>query len=193
MSNKLHFPLSDVCLKMNPPSTKPGRSFFFKANKFGKAYSPWASLGHLFFGLPVSKFISYSAPVNSPLNGKVMSILSDRPDREYMNLFVDLFRYGRLENLDSMNHVLIANEFFQVKLYGFMQNSMDLSVGDEVLEADFLGKIGAQVGLVQPGIWIEVFDSAQRKISFGFKDLIYLKDNKNIEGLPRQASLFQAQ
>ena len=147
----------------NPPS-HPKLAFDFLAVDENKSpYKIGGLLRHLFSFVSVEHTYTWSAPVNSPVAGKVIEVENSAKDRISLCMSFDLCRLlinkPKVEEGFSAfggNYVVIECEDFYVLLCHMKEGSINVKAGDEVVIGKKLGEVGNSGSSIQPHLHVQV-------------------------------------
>lgn len=144
-------PLHGEWIVMNPPGHSAlAHDFIGMREGHRLPYPASAVPRHLLYKMPVSCAYGWGRPVYAPIEGTVLEVGADEPDRDRVNLFSDaldtLVSPPSIEDGDirpaAGNYVIIESPEGIAFLAHLRQGSVAVTEEMDVVPGQFLGKIG---------------------------------------------------
>lgn len=144
-------PLQGEWILMNPPGHSDlAHDFIGMREGHWLPYPASAVPRHLLYKTPVSRAYGWGRPVYAPVEGTVLEVSTDEPDRDRLNLFSDaletLVSPPSIEDGDirpaAGNYVIIESAKGIAFLAHLRQGSVAVTEGEDVVPGQFLGEIG---------------------------------------------------
>jgi hypothetical protein len=158
-------PTQGEWLVLNPPGhSELAQDFIGMKQGHRLPYAVSSVPRHLLYKLPVSRAFGWGRPVFSPIEGEVVEVSNDEPDREHVNLFSDavstLVSPPTIEDGDirpaAGNYVLIDSPKGVVFLAHLKQDSVNITQGMHVTPGQFLGEVGNSGASVFPHLHVQL-------------------------------------
>jgi len=199
-------PVHGIWITPNTPGSKVpshgtsdfGESYaidFVMLNEAKGIKKPYRSsiIKYLTSGVPLSDFYGWGQTVHSPINGKVLAIENNIPERRIVNPFTDLqyMRKATREYISSRkNPENIAGNYVLIGIskgeYAFLahlvKGSIIVKPGESVEIGQAIGKLGHSGNSTMPHLHMQFMDSDDLNIAkgipFKIKEYEVLKDGK---------------
>jgi hypothetical protein len=159
-------PVEGVWRVINSPGHGPFAYDLAAVNlKTGSTLSR-SRLAHIFGQISVKDSYSWGKPVKSPVAGVVIAVSAHEPDRESLNLVLDLARmFSSRADLTpedirpfAGNYIIIGAEDFYVFIAHLKSTSIRVQAGDEVSSGQILGEVGNSGFTLEPHLHIQLAD-----------------------------------
>jgi murein DD-endopeptidase MepM/ murein hydrolase activator NlpD len=123
-------------------------------------------LAHIFGQAAAKDSYSWGKPVKSPVAGTVADVSDEAPDRDSLNLILDLARMLTARPdpaADGIrpfagNYVILDAEDFYVFVAHMRSGSVRVAAGDRVKVGQVLGEVGNSGFTLEPYLHIQLFD-----------------------------------
>ena len=199
-------PVRGIWITPNTPGTKVpshgtsdfGESYaidFVMLNDAKKIKKPYRTsiFKYIIKGIPLYDFYGWGQTVYSPINGKVVAIENNIPERQPVNPFKDLqyMRRATREYLSSRknpgkiagNYVLLeVNNGKYALLAHLVKDSVVVKLGEKIKIGQAIGRLGHSGNSTMPHLHMQFMDSDDfniaKGIPFKIKEYEVMKDGK---------------
>jgi biotin carboxyl carrier protein len=169
----LSAPVKGVWRVINSPGHEAFAYDLAAINPDTKSTLSTSRLAHIFRQTSVKDFYSWGEPVRTPVAGTVMHVSDDVPDRESLNLVLDLVRMlASRPDLSpddirpfAGNYIIIDAESFYVFVAHLKSGSIPVEAGDRVRKGQVLGEVGNSGFTLEPHLHIQLVDQVDNLLA----------------------------
>lgn len=162
----LSAPVEGVWRVINSPGHEPFAYDLAAVKPDTEATVSKSRLARIFGQLSAKDFYSWQKSVKSPVSGTVMEVSDEVPDREALDLILDLGRmFSVRPNLTADdirpfagNYIIIETKGFYVFVAHLRSKSVLVPAGDRVTAGQILGEVGNSSFTLEPHLHIQIVD-----------------------------------
>ena len=162
----LSAPVEGVWRVINSPGHEPFAYDLAAVNPDTETTVSKSRFAHIFGQLSPKDFYSWQKSVKSPISGTVMEVSDEVPDREALNLILDLGRMFTSRpdlTADDIrpfagNYIIIEAKGFYVFVAHLRSKSILVQAGDRVSAGQILGEVGNSGFTLEPHLHIQLVD-----------------------------------